>query len=56
MTAAGVQVLEAGLATHYVPSQSLKSLEDTLHSMGANAKDSGAIDKAITSIQVGSEV
>ena len=53
MTAAGIQVLEAGLATHYVPSKSLESLEDTLHSMGASANDSGAIDKAITSIQVG---
>ncbi|CAL5224195.1 g6837 [Coccomyxa viridis] len=47
----GIEVLEAGLATHFVPSQKLSQLEDTLHSLGPSARDSGSIGRAIASVQ-----
>ena len=47
-----MEVLEAGLATHYVASSSLGRLEDALHSLGTSARDSGAVRRAIASVQV----
>jgi len=55
-SAAGIEVVEAGLATHYVPSQKLTQLEDTLHSLGPSARDSGSIGRAIASVQVCSQL
>ena len=45
-------MLEAGLATHFVPSQKLSQLEDTLHSLGPSARDTGSLRRAIASVQV----
>ncbi len=47
--------MEAGLATHFVPSEKLSQLEDTLHSLGPSARDPGSIGRAIASVQVGEE-
>lgn len=51
----GVEVLEAGLATHYVASSSMGRLEDALHSLGTSARDSSAIGRAIASVQDGGD-
>jgi hypothetical protein len=49
---AGVEVLEAGLATHFVASERLPALEEALHNLGPKARDPAEVGRTLQSFQV----
>ena len=49
---AGIEVLEAGLATHYVASEKLPALEEALHELGPKARNPTEVGRTLQSIQV----
>ena len=49
---AGIQLKEATLATHYLPSQRLADLEAAIHDLGSKARDYGAIHRLLSSFEV----
>lgn len=48
----GVQLKEATLATHYVPSQCIPDLEAAIHDLGPKARDYTAVHKLLSSFEV----
>ena len=52
MARAGLEVMEAGLATHYVASDRLPQLEEALHDLGPAARDPEEVGRALQSFQV----
>jgi hypothetical protein len=44
----GVELKEAGLATHYLPSHALPHLLDQLHSLGPKARDLSVVNSILT--------
>ena len=49
---AGLEVMEAGLATHYVASERLPQLVNALHALGPRARDPEEVRNALQSFQV----
>ena len=54
VVSAGVQLKEATLATHYVPSHLLPELESELQHLGTRASSRKAVHKLLAKFEVGS--
>ena len=56
VSSAGVQLKEATLATHYVPSHLLPELESELQQLGTRASSRKAVHELLAKFEVGLEI